>query len=943
MFSMIWKMTGVTLLYVLLTALIWKRTQGKKMTGPLRLAIGLIYGLCAVLSTHFGVDYSHMMLNVRDMGPLSAGLFFDPVSGIVAGLIGGVERYIAGRFWGVGSYTRIACSVSTCLAGFLAAAMNIFIFKRKKPSAIYAFFMGAVVEVFHMYVVFITHREDMNMAFYVVRTCAPSMILFTGAGMAASSTVLRIYAGEWKNPLRKVREEEIPVSQRFQAWLFAMTFAILLLNQILTFSVQTQTAIQNAENTLAAVSDDIRLTYEKLLQTEDNIDVLAEATALMEARAIAEEANHSGGIDQADGAFLERMRGVFNLLAVAAVDESGAAVASAGDSPVYSALLADVLDGGVEAMAARPSDSRVAAGARCAGGMIQVVLSEDSLAEALNLSGLKETLSFFHVGASGTYDIIRDSGMIPVGVHKGTPVSADDLERIKAQPNQTCFRARLFGVDSLCRTEQLEGGLTLLAQLPMQEVYADRDIQTYESAFAAIILFAVIYVLISMLVQAIVVNNLLLVNQSLDRITNGNLNEVVDVRRSSEFASLSDDINHTVSVLKGYIDAAEKRIEQELEFARRIQDSALPKNFTFPRKDFEIYATMDPAKEVGGDFYDFFFVGQNHLALVIADVSGKGIPAALFMMRAKTAIRGLAESGQSPAQILYRANNTLCEGNEAEMFVTVWLGIIDLATGRMQCANAGHEYPALMRAGGSYEVLRDRHGPALAAMEDMPYREYEVQMNPGDKLFVYTDGVPEAIDEQVEQYGLDRMIVALNAVRDRAMTDTLPAVREHLQAFVGEAEQFDDITMLGLHYIGDGSGQTYELQLEATDENLSRVIAFLDEHLEAMGCPPRTLMQIEVAAEELFVNIAHYAYVPKTGSATVRLSFEPEPRAAVITFIDRGMPYDPLAKPDPDVTLPAEERQIGGLGIYMVKKSVDAIDYRREDGMNILTIRKRIG
>ena len=812
MITMILKMTGVTLLYVVLTALIWKKSQGRKLNGLLKLAIGLIYGLCSVMSTHFGVDYSHMMLNVRDMGPLSAGLFFDPLSGIIAGLIGGIERYIAGTFWGIGSYTRIACSVSTCLAGFLAAAMNLFIFKRRKPSAIYAFFMGAVVEVFHMYVVFITHRSDMSMAFYVVRTCAPSMIMFTGLGMAASSTALRILAGEWKNPFRKVREEDVPVSQRFQTWLFATTFTMLLLTQIMSFGVQTQTAIQNARSTLEAVSGDIAQTYDRLRQTEDNTDTLAEVTAMMEAQAIAESVNHSGGIEQADAAFLERMRNIYQLLDVTAVNDDGQVVSSAGNSPLYAGLLSEVLNGSLEAMAATPSDSRVAAGARCTGGMIQVVVSRDSIAKALNIAGLNDTLSFYHVGSGGSFDIVRDSGMIMAGAHKGKPVPAEELARVKAEPVETCFRTRLFGVKSLCRREKLEDGLMLLVSLPMTEVYADRDIQLYESAFAAIMLFAVIYVLISMLVQAIVVNNLLLVNESLDRITNGNLNEVVDVRRSSEFASLSDDINHTVSVLKGYIEAAEKRIEQELEFAFRIQDSALPKNFTFPRDDFEIYATMDPAKEVGGDFYDFFFVGANRLALVIADVSGKGIPAALFMMRSKTAIRGLAESGQTPAQILYRANNTLCDGNDAEMFVTVWLGIIDLETGVMQCANAGHEYPAVMRAGGSFEPLKDRHGPALAAMEDMPFREYEIRLNPGDKLFVYTDGIPEAIDEDVKQYGMDRLIEALNTVKDQSMRQILPVVRRHIQDFVGEAEQFDDITMLGFHY--RGTGGTDERALE---------------------------------------------------------------------------------------------------------------------------------
>ena len=806
MLMMIVKMTAVTSLFVVLTALIWRRTRGRRLGLPARLLIGLVYGLCAVLSTHFGVDYSHMMLNVRDMGPLSAGLFFDPLSGIVAGLIGGVERYIAGTYWGVGSYTRVACSVSTCLAGFVAAAMHIFIFKRKKPSAIYAFFMGAVMEVFHMYVVFITHRDDMSMAFYVVRTCAPPMIAFTGLGMAASSTALRVSAGEWKNPLRKVSAEEVPVSHRFQVWLFAVTFSILMLNLLFSFAIQTQTAIQNARNTLVAVSGDIRETYARLKQTDDNTGALAAETARMEARAIAEEADRLGGVEGIDAEFLERMRDIYGLLAVTAVDANGAAVAGAGESPVYAGLLEDVLNGGAEAMAVTPSDSRAVAGARCSGGMIQVVVSKAALASALNLSGLNEALSFFHVGSEGTFDVLRDSGMITTGDHKGTSVSSEDLARVKTQPAQTFFQERLFGVDALCRTERLDDGLTLLAMLPMAEVYADRDIQTYESAFAAIMLFAVIYVLISMLVQAIVVNNLQLVNQSLDRITNGNLDEVVSVRNSSEFASLSNDINQTVSVLKGYIAAAEKRIEQELEFARTIQDAALPKNFTFPRRDFELYASMDPAKEVGGDFYDFFFVGKDKLALVIADVSGKGIPAALFMMRAKTAIRGLAESGREPAEILFRANNTLCEGNDAEMFVTVWLGIIDLATGRMKCANAGHEYPMLMRAGGGFELFRDKHGLALAAMENVRYREYELELEPGDRLFMYTDGIPEAIDERVEQYGVERLTGALNAVKDERMSGALPAIRRDIADFAGGAEQFDDITMLGFAYFGAQEG-----------------------------------------------------------------------------------------------------------------------------------------
>ena len=216
---------------------------------------------------------------------------------------------------------------------------------------------------------------------------------------------------------------------------------------------------------------------------------------------------------------------------------------------------------------------------------------------------------------------------------------------------------------------------------------------------------------------------------------------------------------------------------------------------------------MTPAREVGGDFYDFFLVDPKHLCMVIADVSGKGIPAALFMMRGKTAIRSMAQAGCTPAEILYRANETLCDGNDAEMFITAWVGIIDLETGRMQCSNAGHEYPVLMRAGEDYALMKDRHGLALAAMEGVRYKDYEIEFNPGDRLFVYTDGVPEAIDEEVEQYGTDRMIDKLNETKHLHMEEVLPAVRLDISVFAGKAEQFDDITMLGFVYYGTGEGR----------------------------------------------------------------------------------------------------------------------------------------
>lgn len=252
------------------------------------------------------------------------------------------------------------------------------------------------------------------------------------------------------------------------------------------------------------------------------------------------------------------------------------------------------------------------------------------------------------------------------------------------------------------------------------------------------------------------------------------------------------------------VTAERERVGAELNVATQIQADMLPSIFpAFPnRHDFDIYATMAPAKEVGGDFYDFFLVDENHLALVIADVSGKGVPAALFMVIAKTLIKNRALAGGSPAQILADVNNQLCEGNAAQLFVTVWIAILDLTTGKGVAANAGHEHPVLKRRDGLFEYVKYRHSPAVAAMEGMVFREHAFELQPGDTIFVYTDGVPEATDVSQAFYGADRLLAALNGLKDRGLGEILHGVKADLDGFTGTAPQFDDITMLAVTYRG---------------------------------------------------------------------------------------------------------------------------------------------
>ncbi len=245
-----------------------------------------------------------------------------------------------------------------------------------------------------------------------------------------------------------------------------------------------------------------------------------------------------------------------------------------------------------------------------------------------------------------------------------------------------------------------------------------------------------------------------------------------------------------------------ERIQAELLLAKSIQTSLLPHPFPlFPdRKEFDIYAMMDPAREVGGDFYDFFLIDDDHLCMVIADVSGKGIPAALFMTISKTILRNCAMQGQSASAILARTNKGLLQDNNTGMFVTAWLGILEISTGKMVCANAGHEYPAIMRNGESFEIFKDKHSFVLGGMEDIEYKEYSLQLNHGDRLFLYTDGVPEATDRNNRMYGTERMIEALNINLGAKPEEILNTVRDDISAFVKEAEQFDDLTMVCMEF-----------------------------------------------------------------------------------------------------------------------------------------------
>ena len=387
------------------------------------------------------------------------------------------------------------------------------------------------------------------------------------------------------------------------------------------------------------------------------------------------------------------------------------------------------------------------------------------------------------------------------------------------------------------------------------------------------------------------------------------------------------------------------RIETELNLANAIQKNMLQSIFPpFPEhKELDIYASMTPAKEVGGDFYDMFLIDDNHLAIAIADVSGKGVPASLVMMISKILIKNVTLIEDEVDRALTRVNQMLCDGNKMNLFITCWFAVLDLRNGKMEFVNAGHNPPLLYSSKTDrFEYLKTKPNMVLAGLENTEYRKNEIQIEPGDRLFLYTDGATEATNSNNKLYGEERLQNFLNSNVELNAEETIKAVKGDIDKFVGKAEQFDDITMLELVYKEyKKDNGLIQREFNADVKELSNMQEFVGSKLEKLNCNRKTIMDISLCIEEIFVNIAKYAYKDSQGKCSLTIQNDVEGKLDFI-FEDSGIPFNPLENKEPDITLSAEERDIGGLGILITKKIMDDIQYRYENNKNVLKITKYI-
>lgn len=763
-----------------------------------QIAIGIVFGLIAILGTEWGIKISGVVVNCRDAAPIAAGLIFGGPAGIIAGMMGGLERWFA-VYWGVGYFTRVACSFSTCFAGFYAAFLRKFLFENKKPFWGIAMAAGAIMEVFHLYMVFVTNIADASKAISVIYTCFFPMVIANSLSVMLSVFAVSLLAKEVKGYKARSRES-IPIFETIQRWLFIVLTICFILSISFIFTAQNNTSRNDTERILTSAID----------ETSNDVLDATDAHMLQIVDLVAKEISH-GGYD------LDELAKRYNLTDIVLVNKDGIIfeannadylnfdMSSGEQSAEFLVLLHGEKSYVQEfrATAFNEKELKKYAGIATDFGFIQISYDAEILHKRIKSEILSITKNQVVGKRGGIFILDRQYNIISHSANLDARQLLQNSLGISGMKADGKVITVKFNGEAYYLCCKSVAGYKIISIYSKKEAVFSRDVSLYLSGFSMLLIFAIMYILLYLLIKHIVVNQIVQMAESLSNISKGSLEEVVNVRSSREFSSLSDDINTTVDTLKKLIAEAAARIDAELVFAKEIQYSSLPGPWhdNSSEKKFEIAATMDTAKEVGGDFYDYYMSSPSSFNFLVADVSGKGIPAALFMMRAKSVLRSFSEQDLPVNDVFTNTNASLCEGNEADMFVTAWQGKLDLATGRISYANAGHNHPIIRHADGSCEYPKERPNFVLAGMDGLRYKMHEYQLLPGDIIYLYTDGVTEATNKENVLYGEERLLSFISNCHFESLDELNEMIRKDIDAFVKDAPQFDDITMLALKYL----------------------------------------------------------------------------------------------------------------------------------------------
>lgn len=762
---------------------------------PKQIIIGVIFGVIAICGTEFGVPFQGAVINARDAAPLCAGLIFGGPAGVIAGVIGGVERWFA-VYWGAGYYTRLGCTISTIMTGIIAAVLRTHMFGNRLPAWDQTLLIGVVCEVLHMLSIFFTNIADVRSAFMYVEMCTIPMVTVNAAAVTIAVAVIQLVRLK-RNPERRT---ELPsVSDRFQRTLLVEVLIGFVVAMLFTFFLQRSITSEDTEKLLRQSLDDA------VQEVQDR----CEDTLLHVNRLVADTLTSNPDAD------LSVLKDQYHVSEINLIDSNGVITASTmADYVGYDMKKGEMrqreylnllnVNGPTELVqmyvrsAADNSIMMHYSGVKTPNGIIQVAFNEAQRQEEMTLQ-LQSVVTNRHVGETGILVVMDQDRNLVSATRLDTE---EDLEMVDLDLNgtkeHTVYVCRISGEDYYYMYTHSEG-YRIFGFLPASEADFSGLLSIYLNFLTQGAIFGILFAAVYIITRQLIVRDIWRIDRSLSKISEGNLDTVVDVHSSSEFDSLSKNINTTVDTLKRYIAEANERIDSELRYASEIQSSALPSIFP-DREEFDLYALMDPAKEIGGDFYDFYMISGDVLAFIVADVSGKGIPAALFMMRAMTTIHAYAQNNVAVADIFTNANYQLCEGNDAGLFVTAWMGFLNLKTGELKYANAGHNHPLIRRKNGTFEYLKGPAGLVLGGMEGIAYKEQQLTMEPGDELFLYTDGVVEATNKDEELYGDDRLRDCLNAHVGEDAKKICLSVKQDVDRFYEGAPQFDDLTELSFQF-----------------------------------------------------------------------------------------------------------------------------------------------